>query len=261
MKNHTPLLPLKVFTWEYLLVSEWNFSLQLPFWRCYYNTDAGAVLSCGGKCHHLDQEHILLIPPDTPTETSCVNPFHQLYVHFSLSWNFLNLGRRAYEISPDFFPTESLAKLCQEDNVRNRNNLLSVYSFVTGAMAQLPPEILAPWTKDDARIKELLHRLEANDELLYSNAELATQMKLSENGFIRLFSESTGVPPQEYFRKKRIEKACQLLHFSEDSIDDIAIETGFLDRYHFSKVFHRVTGSWPAAFRKDKKLWRISRHS
>ncbi len=258
-KNHTPFLPLKVFTWEYLLVSTWNFSLRLPFWRCYYNLDAGAVLSCNGKVYQPDQHQILLIPPEVQTETNCLNPFHQFYVHFSLEWNIRNPDKHVFEIPSSIFTPELLARLCRDDGSRDRHRLLAVYSFVTGVMANLPPSILEPWTRDDMRIKNLLDTLEANDDLCRNNAVLAARLNLSENGFVRLFTETIGISPQKYLRGKRIEKACWLLHFTEDSIDDIAANTGFIDRYHFSKVFHSVTGSWPAAFRKDKKLWQTNR--
>jgi len=79
-------------------------------------------------------------------------------------------------------------------------------------------------------------------------------INISTNGFIRLFTSETDTSPQKYHRNKRIEKACLLLHFSEKNIDEIAIKTGFLDRYHFSREFKKSTSNTPAEFRKTKGI-------
>jgi transcriptional regulator GlxA family with amidase domain len=73
---------------------------------------------------------------------------------------------------------------------------------------------------------------------------------MGENAFIRLFSSQIGKPPQQYYREKRIERACWLLNNSKASIEQIANETGFVDRYHFSKVFKTSTGETPASYRR-----------
>ena len=51
-------------------------------------------------------------------------------------------------------------------------------------------------------------------------------------------------------RRQRVERACVLLHATGNSIEQIAEATGFCDRYHFTRVFTRLRGVSPAAFRK-----------
>lgn len=79
---------------------------------------------------------------------------------------------------------------------------------------------------------------------------------LSETFFInkyylaRLFKEHYGITVGDYLRTKRITVAKQLLRFSDHSIEVIAGEVGFGDIRYFCRVFKKVEGVSPGAFRK-----------
>ncbi|CCH01395.1 transcriptional regulator, AraC family [Fibrella aestuarina BUZ 2] len=55
----------------------------------------------------------------------------------------------------------------------------------------------------------------------------------------------------EYIRKLRIDKAIQLLDQPAYSLLDIAYLTGFSDQSHFTRVFKKVVGTSPSAYRKQ----------
>jgi AraC-like DNA-binding protein len=67
---------------------------------------------------------------------------------------------------------------------------------------------------------------------------------------MRLFRANAGMSPQLYSRIRRIEKACILLHYSDLDIKEIASETGFCDRFHFSRVFKKMRKVGPSEFRR-----------
>jgi AraC-like DNA-binding protein len=48
-----------------------------------------------------------------------------------------------------------------------------------------------------------------------------------------------------------VEKACNLLHHSDLSIDQIASACGFSDRYYFTRVFSKTMAASPGAYRKN----------
>jgi AraC-like DNA-binding protein len=54
-----------------------------------------------------------------------------------------------------------------------------------------------------------------------------------------------------YIRKQRIEKAIDLLHTSKYNLTEIAYLTGFSDQSHFTRIFKKVTGKNPSAYRKS----------
>jgi AraC family transcriptional regulator, arabinose operon regulatory protein len=75
---------------------------------------------------------------------------------------------------------------------------------------------------------------------------------MSESRYFRLFRETTGFTPMDYFvRQKMIVACCRLLE-SDMSIRELAAELGYDDPYHFSRVFKRVNGYSPRAYRKSE---------
>lgn len=55
---------------------------------------------------------------------------------------------------------------------------------------------------------------------------------------------------KEYLNKVRIEKACELLTDSNNSISEISSMTGYSDHTYFCKIFKRTTGETPTHFRR-----------
>jgi AraC-like DNA-binding protein len=81
--------------------------------------------------------------------------------------------------------------------------------------------------------------------------DLAAAAGLSLSHFTRMFHAWTGYAPMEYLRRLRIERARQLLGDLDLSIKQIAHRTGFDDAYHFSKVFRKLQGLPPTAYRES----------
>jgi len=81
-------------------------------------------------------------------------------------------------------------------------------------------------------------------------AELARRTGMHVNTFTRLFKRATGHAPQGYYNRLRLQRAVLLLLSTHHTIDDIAEQTGFCDRFHFSRAFARQYGSGPADFRR-----------
>ena len=51
-----------------------------------------------------------------------------------------------------------------------------------------------------------------------------------------------------------MEKACELLACSQETIVAIADRTGYADQFYFSKLFKRTFGLSPNAYRKKMKM-------
>ena len=59
---------------------------------------------------------------------------------------------------------------------------------------------------------------------------------------------------EKYVTKVRVSKAATLLSGSKLSIDEIAEQTGFPNRYYFSRVFKKMTNHSPADFRSNYRF-------
>jgi AraC-like DNA-binding protein len=78
--------------------------------------------------------------------------------------------------------------------------------------------------------------------------EMARHVHLSTTHFIRRFREETGTSPGAYIRACRIERAKDLLAWSDWNVTAVALGLGYADLYTFSKAFRREVGMPPSAW-------------
>jgi AraC-like DNA-binding protein len=272
---------------RYWWMSEWKSQqMAFPFWRLYWNR-SGRAKVVYNKTIYMDPNKILLIPPNTPfatdIEESTVAPEHayslqggrvespameeemasegtvlHLFIHFTLGYPFDT-------ISPDIFlfdiqPGQSLLinsitkMLIEGQVIFNQTGSLELYSLLFSVLHQLPS---STWKnkKLDRRVINGIRYMEQNiQETEISNLKLSEIGGMSVNSYARLFKEQTGVSPRKYLSKTRVEKACNLLHHSDLSIEQIASSCGFSDRYYFTRVFTTSMKTSPGAYRKNSVL-------
>jgi AraC family transcriptional regulator len=102
-----------------------------------------------------------------------------------------------------------------------------------------------PWL---TAVRDLLHaRFRDNVTLADIAAEAGTHPVHVAAVFRRYFGCSIG----EYIRKCRVEFAASRLARRGMALADIAAEAGFADQSHFTRIFKRLTGLTPAAFRRS----------
>lgn len=73
---------------------------------------------------------------------------------------------------------------------------------------------------------------------------------LTARTFARRFQAATGRRPIEYVHGLRIERARHLLEGGADNVDDVGYEVGYEDPTFFRRLFKRLTGLTPAAYRR-----------
>jgi len=83
--------------------------------------------------------------------------------------------------------------------------------------------------------------------------ELAAQAGMSQSHFFRLFRTQMGASPNEWLRRERITQAKRRLIETDDSVKEVAQQTGYSDQFFFSKDFKRVTGFTPTEFRQRER--------
>jgi len=84
--------------------------------------------------------------------------------------------------------------------------------------------------------------------------QLAARAELSVSHFIRTFRQWTGMTPADYLHYQRIEIAKRLLTDMHLSIKQIAQRAGYPDPFHFSRVFRKLEGQSPSAYRQSMIL-------
>lgn len=80
-------------------------------------------------------------------------------------------------------------------------------------------------------------------------ADLARLSGFSVARYSALFRQQTGYPPMDYFIRLKVQHACWLLDTTKLRIGEIANAVGYEDSFYFSRLFRRIMGKSPRAYR------------
>ena len=83
--------------------------------------------------------------------------------------------------------------------------------------------------------------------------DLAQLVGLSSSHFSRAFKISTGMPPLSFVTRRRVEMACQMMLSTDHPLAMIAVTCGLCDQSHLCRVFRRVLGESPDAWRRANR--------
>jgi AraC family transcriptional regulator len=104
---------------------------------------------------------------------------------------------------------------------------------------------LVPW-----QAKRIRSHIEDNLDSSIRANDLARIAKLSPRHFFRSFRKTFGETPLAYVTRRRIRRAKELMVTSQLSLSQVALECGLSDQAHLSRVFRRVVGTNPNAWRR-----------
>lgn len=80
--------------------------------------------------------------------------------------------------------------------------------------------------------------------------DVAKKFFLSSVYVCKLFKQVTGSTFSKYITNLRLEKACELLAHTDDTVPEISDKVGYNDYFYFSRLFKKHMSVTPAAYRK-----------
>jgi AraC-like DNA-binding protein len=178
---------------------------------------------------------------DAPYYLTLLNGGFTLNIHPELTAKIDRLFSEAYESLGSGFSQQSI--ICAAQIVRH---ILGSLFFNNKAFS--PHRKPGRFRNLENVIRFMKKRLDAK---LTIN-EMAAEAGLSPTHFSRLFSRQAGFPPMEYFIHLKIQRACRFLTLTPMSIKEISSRIGYTDQYYFSRIFHKVMGIPPAAYRRNQ---------
>lgn len=250
----------------------------------FVRTDRHAlVLTLDGSAAHLTRmdgvddetasrpDDICLIPAGTPLHLAWTNHGE---VQRSLMVEFDDALFRTYapEIVTDAFRRGHLlpANFAQRPILGNLIRLLSREVspetaqgrlFADTAIRLLALEVAATsWTipahlaeargKPDSRLNRALEYIEAYFATDISIIDIAAAAGLSQTQLTRAFRLATGKTPYSYVIDRRLDHAVSLLRSTDLPIAFIALEAGFTDQAHLTRLCRARLGKTPGAVRR-----------
>lgn len=102
----------------------------------------------------------------------------------------------------------------------------------------------------ELRLQALFRRVEARLDEPWSVAQLADQMACSVPHLHRLCQQHFGMGPMARVTELRMNKARQLLLYTNWPLSELAARVGYSDGANFANSFRRLTGQTPGAFRR-----------
>lgn len=239
-------------------------NIQSTFWRFYMNNQDGAFLEQTHSSYPLQKGRLYFVPAGVRFTTNLTQNVGHFYIHFDII-GLPYLLRRELFSAPIALPAnprleQAVWNLLRELEQHTGLALLHqlrvkaiLYDALTIYIQSLPPaqveECMRHATSVEA-IQPALQHIEANLANPLSNSALSDLCHMHPDYFIRRFRECTGQTPIRYIQEQRVKRAEQQLLLTDRSIEQIAADHGFGNRFYFSRIFTRHTGVSPAAYRK-----------
>jgi AraC family transcriptional regulator len=110
---------------------------------------------------------------------------------------------------------------------------------------------LAPW-----QVRRVTTHIEANLHAMIRITDLAALIELSPSHFSRAFKKGLADTPHRYLMRRRLERAQGMMLTTNASLGQIAGDCGFADQAHFNKLFRRLVGESPRAWRRVRECSR-----
>lgn len=95
------------------------------------------------------------------------------------------------------------------------------------------------------QITAALEYIRKNYAMQLKIRDLADVCQMSETHFRRVFEENMNMAPMDYLNFIRIQKACELMRKSKDSMDIIALKCGFTTTSTFNRNFKKFLDTSP----------------
>lgn len=262
---------------------------RIPDFLIVFIGSGEGVFTINGKTMEICENDILWIPPDmlhSISGTSTV--MHCIYVHFDLLfdparslWNahvpggtrditnlrpiqhpaiddpVLSALAGCLHISNRITVKKILEQICYEHSMDRPHSLL----LLSGLMLQGIACILKGLEETSPTDWQTRQKMENAAHRIYNNAEknltiedLAWEFGMSASHFRKLFKKTHGKTPRDMHKQATIQKAVELLLYTDMSLNDISEKLCFSSVHSFSKLFKRETGSPPATFRKSTEI-------
>lgn len=264
----------------------WNYNNVIsPYYRLYYIDEGLGLISDNSNNLILEPGYIYLIPSFTLCSLNCDTYLSQYFIQFFEESpdgiNLFNTNRKIMKLEATEIDVLLIKKMHQINPGRgiNRSDNPKVYEKEAyykeyrslnkemkihlkfenqGILLQLISRFLeANYFKSDnnnsipSKILDSMSYIQLNLNGNLTVEQLASRANQNKDYFSKQFLTHTGLRPLNYIHEKKIERAQYLIETTNKTFLEIAIDTGFSNLPHFSKIFKQIVSLTPGEYRRQ----------
>jgi AraC family transcriptional regulator len=173
------------------------------------------------------------------------------------TWQFIvNKDGPLISFAPESGIVKTAVKLCL-NILRNQIKTpwqasAAAYDLAMALLARLVPESSREERHERIpRIKQAIEYCHQNLGASIGVEDLASAAGYSRYHFTRLFQASEGLGPGEFLLRARMQRALELLKFTDHRVKTVARLCGFQSSGYFCKAFRKIYGVSPGIFRNS----------
>jgi transcriptional regulator GlxA family with amidase domain len=106
---------------------------------------------------------------------------------------------------------------------------------------------------DDSRIRNVLQAIESDPSA--SISDLACRVNLSNSRLGHLFKAQTGLSLNVFLANERLDKAADLLRYTEMRVKEITYSVGYCQEPSFNRAFKKRFDRSPMNYRKEQRVF------
>lgn len=233
-----------------------------------YCVDGHGYFSINGRHHDISPNQYFILPPDNPHSYGADDndPWTIYWIHFggSLAPHYAIGASLPCSVDPGRHSRiENRINLFEEIfktisagfNMENMHYAMSLFHHYLGSLRYLQQYRDANSSDNEADIVDAtLHFLAENIERHLSVDEIAAYAGLSASHLSTLFRQRTGHSLMSYFNLLKVRRACDLIDHTSMKLNQICYKLGIADPYYFSRMFTKIMGMSPRAYRNRTKI-------
>lgn len=194
----------------------------------------------------------LLAKEDTLIYRKYIEPV----IHSSLAWQVFDpqivWQDQVIRLLQKIFSFQETERGCELDTLRL---LLDIWDLLFHNLnLTVPDHGLRRLSSRQARLQTMMQYIHDHYAEEITLAEIAASASVSKSGALHIFQSVIHTTPVAYLIRYRLSKAASCLQRTQNSISDIASETGFMSTGYFCRQFRRHYGISATEYRKKKAM-------
>lgn len=173
----------------------------------------------------------------------------------SLLREFAVAGQQGFKISPPATSdaAEIIRQLPQSTGLERLVSFFSLLALLAGTShkRKLSMQSGNLHTSEERRMNAIVEFTFRESHRKIYITEVAQRANLSVEAFCRYFKLHTRKTYINFLHEVRISHACQLLIQKDIPIQQVGYQTGFTNISNFNRIFRKITGKTPLAFRRQ----------